>query len=128
MIGTWIVYQYVYFWNSLLGTVIYIHITVSTWHFKCHKIEKELTPIQLSRWTIYKQISGRKQKFFEGDIVITKSMKNMMRNHQKRGAATTNENHIWPVNNGKHEIPYVISEGKLIFKSKWIIYCRCLKQ
>jgi hypothetical protein len=42
----------------------------------------------------------------------------MMRNHQKRGAATTNENHIWPVNNGKHEIPYVISEGKLIFKSK----------
>jgi hypothetical protein len=49
--------------------------------------------------------------------VITKSVKEMIEN-RKRGAASNNKQHIWPINKGKHEIPYQIGGGKLTSKSK----------
>ncbi|CAB4009167.1 Hypothetical predicted protein, partial [Paramuricea clavata] len=51
--------------------------------------------------------SGHKAKYFEGDIVITKSVEEMIEN-RKRGAASNNKWHIWPIKNGRHEIPYQI--------------------
>ena len=62
--------------------------------------------------------SGRKEKYFEGDIVMTKSIEEMIEN-RKRGAASANSRHNWPFNpgNGKYEIPYVIDRGKLTCKS-----------
>ena len=58
-----------------------------------------------------KSRSGKKTKFFQGDIILTKSIEEMTKNH-KRGAASNNPNHIWPIKNGKHEIPYDINSGK----------------
>jgi hypothetical protein len=49
--------------------------------------------------------------------VITKLVKEMIEN-RKRGAASNNKWHIWPIENGKHEIPYQIGGGKLTSKSK----------
>ena len=37
--------------------------------------------------------------------------------NRKRGAASNNRRHIWPIVNGKHEIPYYIGRGNLTSKS-----------
>jgi hypothetical protein len=48
---------------------------------------------------------------------MTESIKEMIEN-RKRGAASNNKDHIWPITNGKHEIPYYIGQGKLSSKFK----------
>ena len=60
--------------------------------------------------------SGNKTKFFEGDIILSKSVEETIEN-RKRGAASNVPTHIWPIKNGKHEIPYQIDSGKKKFKN-----------
>ena len=74
---------------------------------------------------------GRKSKFFEGDIVLTKSAKELIEN-RKRGAASRYKSHLWPLKNGKREIPYRIDPGvyrpHLILKAMkdWMEKVPCL--
>jgi hypothetical protein len=63
------------------------------------------------RSTIKKHFSGNKKEYFEGDIIKTKSVKEMIEN-RKRGTASNYKADIWPEKNGKHEIPYYISSRK----------------
>ena len=59
--------------------------------------------------------SAHKPRYYEGDILESKSLKEMIEN-RKRGAASNKKNHIWPIKNDKHEIPYEINKGNLTSK------------
>ena len=55
---------------------------------------------------------GDQDTFFEGDIVESELVKEMIEN-RKRGAASNVKSHFWPIKSGKHEIPYVIGAGNV---------------
>ena len=82
-----------------------------------------IKPYMLNNTTFFLLERSRsgKANFFEGDIVETKSLKEMIES-RKRGAASINQQHIWPIKNGKHEIPYQIDPGNHTSKSNAEIY------
>ena len=75
---------------------------------------KEVTKYVRLNFFLARSRSGENQpKLVQGDIVETPWVKQMMAGGMSRGAAISNKGKLWPIVNGKRQIPYVINSGMM---------------